>query len=76
MHIFFNFFSHSSFHIPLPLRFTSPAAAPHTLPHTARKISQIRQKDHTNIRQVTSAKIFILEKTPTQNERFCITTPP
>lgn len=26
MHIFFNFFSHSSFHIPLPLRFTSPAA--------------------------------------------------
>lgn len=29
MHIFFNFFSHSSLHIPLPLRFTSPAAAPH-----------------------------------------------
>ena len=76
MHIFFNFFSHSSFHSTLPLPFISSADAPHTPPHTARKISQIRQKDHTNIRQVTSAKKLILEKTPTQNERFCITTPP
>lgn len=76
MHIFFNFFFALQSSYPSSTAFYKPSCRTPPLPHTAGKISQIRQKDHSNIRQVTSAKIFILEKTPTQNERFCITTPP